>query len=135
MLIIDASVAVKAFVTEADYEKAAAIFEGPEALAAPAHMLAEVGEVLMRKQRLGEMLMAQVATALDEIPQAVAFIGLTDLRLQALEISNVTGASFYDSLYVAAAHREECMLVSADRRLIAKMEGSPYQRMVVPLAG
>ncbi|MGH8263816.1 MAG: type II toxin-antitoxin system VapC family toxin [Steroidobacteraceae bacterium] len=54
-VIVDASIVVKWYVPEVDWAKAQKVFESEEELVAPAHILGEVGEVLVRRFREGKI--------------------------------------------------------------------------------
>jgi len=48
---------------------------------------------------------------------------LPDLTPRALEIAAKSSASVYDCLYVALAERESCELITADDKLVKKLQG------------
>lgn len=133
MLVVDASVIVKIYAPEEGSE-AALDFIGaePERLI-PAHAFAEVGEVLARKSRLGELAGLQVGGILTALRRAFTPVPLDDLIDPAVQMSIQTGASVYDCLYVALAAAEDCPLVTADHRLIVKMAGTRFARLLKPL--
>lgn len=63
----------------------------------------------------------------------IAMAPLDRFMKPAFQLSLRTGASVYDCLYVALAASEDCPLVTADRRLIAKMDETEFAGLLVPL--
>lgn len=110
MLVVDASVIVKLFVSEPDTLAASSATQS-DVLVTPAHGFAEVGEVLARKHRAGAVTAEQVAAALDAMPRRIAPMPLLAILRPAVDLSLETGASVYDCLYIALAQRERCRLV------------------------
>jgi predicted nucleic acid-binding protein len=116
--VVDASVAVKWFLPEPYSEEALRLLDGERELLVPDLLWAEVGNVLWKRWRQGE------------IPEDAATGILQDLRKLPLavhpseEITEVAwsfatrlGRSFYDSLYLSLAANQSCSMVTADRRL------------------
>ncbi len=133
MLIIDASVLVKAAIDQKDSERAAALVAENQNLAAPAHALAEVAEVLVRKSRIGDIDLEQATVAVRASIASTRFIPLPELMADAMRLSAATGASVYDCLYVAAAIDLDCRLVTADRRLMARLADTQHATLIIPL--
>ncbi len=75
----------------------------------------------------GALFLADVLTTLPQIHAS-----LPDLVPRAYAIADLTNASVYDSLYVALAERENCELVTADDKLVMKLQ--PHFSFVVPLS-
>lgn len=97
-----------------------------EGLWAPHLVDAEVGHVLRRVVRLGELRLSVAAAALADLADMpltrAGHLGLLE-RAWALR-ANVT---FYDALYIALAERLDMVLVTLDARL----DGAPGARAVV----
>jgi predicted nucleic acid-binding protein len=121
-LVLDASVIAKAFVAEPDSQLLNAILASDPVLAAPAHALAEVGEVLRRKRALGQMTAEQLDRACDALPAFVMSVELGELFAPAMEMAQEIAVSFYDCLYVAAADQLDCRVVTADRKLVTALQ-------------
>jgi len=100
-LILDASIAVKWVLPEADAPRALALREEfrnqIHELIAPDIFAVEVAHALTRAERRGIL----------QRPEAS--IKLIDVL--------VTAPDFYDCLYLALAEREQCEVLTADRRL------------------
>jgi predicted nucleic acid-binding protein len=132
-LVVDASVVIKAFVSEDGSEAAAAIWSSEANLAAPAHALAEVGEALRRKLARGEISDLQMSEACLALPGSFVSISLDSLFGPAMEISRSLSVGFYDALYIAAAERHDCRLATADLRLLGATKGSVWEGRLVKL--
>ncbi|TXM79318.1 type II toxin-antitoxin system VapC family toxin [Methylobacterium sp. WL69] len=134
MIVVDASVAVKWFVAEADSETALTLFRSSSVLMCPDHAFGEIGEVLVRSCRRGRLTHDDVRRANDAIAGRLAFRSPLPLIDLATGIALGAAISFYDALYVAAADRWHLTLVTADARLVASVAGTPWQRCVVLLS-
>ena len=116
--IVDASVAVKWTVQEEHADRALAMLESCQDMAAPAHWLAEAANALWAKARKHELTSAQAeerAAALAAAP--VAALPLDRLLNTAFEMALRAGITVYDALYLGAARETRRPLVTADRRL------------------
>lgn len=120
--MVDASVAVKWLVSEEFSEQAERVATAE--LIAPDHFRIEVANAILSKARRGQIT-ADVARRLAlGIPAlAVTHVQQDGLLLEAFEIAAAYGRSVYDALYVALAVREDCQMVTADRKLYEAMEG------------
>ena len=124
-VVIDASVAAKWFVPEI-HSAAAERFLSPDiVLCAPDLIGPEFGNVLWKKVRRTEITRAEA----EEILRAFAAVPLeirssSDLLAAAFELACRLDRSVYDSLYLALAVAEECVLVTADARFHAVVAGS-----------
>jgi predicted nucleic acid-binding protein len=135
-LVLDASVALKWVLPEADSDRAIALqtnYEtGVHDLIAPDTFPVEVAHSLARAERRGlihppEALLRFQQLALT-LPRLHSYLAVLP---RALEIASQARIGVYDCLYVALAEREGCPLVTADQRLVNTFEG---QFSVVPLA-
>lgn len=133
MLVVDASVIVKSIVPEPGSDAAISVINRSEEFLLPAHALAEVGEAVARKVRDRQLTVEQMQAIVSLLPRRFESVPLTQILGGALDISLSTGASVYDCLYVALAAAEDCQLVTADLKLIARMDGTPFARLMAPL--
>ena len=133
MPIIDASIIVKLCIEEAGWEAARAAVGRRTHVSAPDHALAEVGEVLTRKARMGQATMGQVAAAMEAIARDIEFVRIGPLMRDAMILSLETGASVYDCLYVVAAKQGETKLMTDDRRLIKTLQDTRFAPLLIPL--
>jgi predicted nucleic acid-binding protein len=126
-LVVDASVVIKWHVTEIHSDAALRLLaDDAPALHVPDLMFPEVGNILWKKVRRGDL----TATQAREIAHLVAIAPLAvhspaPLLEAALEIALQAGRSVYDSLYVALAVRLDCRLVTADEKLYNALKDGP----------
>jgi len=132
-LVVDASVAVKWVLKEPDSHAARRVVDRAELLA-PDLLWAELGNVLWRHQRLGELSASNardMLLTLRAVP--VRTYALFPLLPLALEIAVTIGHSIYDCIYLALADREDCRVVTADRRLQNAVASGPMAGSVMGL--
>jgi predicted nucleic acid-binding protein len=136
LYVVDANVVAKWFVPERLSEEAVRLLDDRHELASPDLLWPELGNVLWKKARAGELTeqeTARIIRALDQFPVTVF---PSRLVLEgALEIALVTGRSVYDSVYVALAVALECRLVTADERLVNAFAVGPLAPHVLWVGG
>lgn len=121
--VVDASVAVKWYIPEPLAGQAATYLEkfrqGQAVLIAPELITAEIGNVLWKKQRSGELTREEVRVIINLISHSfpAKLSGTSELLPAAMEIAITFGLTVYDSLYMAQAAIKEAVLVTADRKL------------------
>jgi len=114
-IVIDASVAVKWVLSEADSDAADALLD--QDLMAPSIWLAEAANVLWRKGRTGEITTEQANARLSELLQApVASLPIEPDLEPALKLAMEIGHPVYDCIYLALALHHRTHVVTADRR-------------------
>ena len=119
-LVVDASVAAKWILPEADSAAAAALREQDTELIAPSLIAAEIGNTVWKAARRGNF---QRAEAIAGIEAALLWFEtlfpIEDLRVQALTLALDLGHPSYDCFYLALAQRQNAPLVTADAAMIA----------------
>lgn len=134
MLVVDASVAVKWVVQEHDTAIAHALV-GADALAAPELALVETANAIWKYTKLGVVSPAQATRAVEEFPGFYdLLVPMEPLLRRAHAIAQALGHRVYDCFYLALAERETAPLVTADRRLLARIAGTPWAGHVRDLA-
>jgi predicted nucleic acid-binding protein len=130
--VVDASVGVKWVLDEVHAEQASKLLSGNYALLVPDLFFAEVGNIIWKKVRRGEM-QSEEAWA---VPPAIASVRLRSFPCQpllslALEIAVQADRTVYDSLYVALAVMENIQCVTADERLYNSLHSGSLAPHVV----
>ena len=118
-LVVDASVAIKWYIPEQGSVQAAPLLDGRAQLLAPDLLTAELGKILWKKTRAGEL------TGTDAADIADAFVSVcpvmiwpsTLLLRGALDIAVNFQRSVDDALYLALAVAQNCPFITADDRL------------------
>ncbi len=121
--VIDTSALIRLFVPdgpihselEAAFNRAAS---GADVLLAPQLLLAETANVLLRKQRRGEL----SAQELGELLQAIVALPIRlcehgPLLLPATVLAQAHGLTVYDALYLAVAEQHSARLITSDDAL------------------
>lgn len=129
MIVVDNSVAVKWVVSEDGSDTATTLYG--EDLVAPDLLAIEFANVLRTKIAKGEFDQPQMVEALRFLGLAIPrFEPSRPLVSRALEIAVELSHSVYDCVYLALAEREEATLVTADKKLIARVHGTSFSAMV-----
>ncbi|HSU66598.1 MAG TPA: type II toxin-antitoxin system VapC family toxin [Tepidisphaeraceae bacterium] len=128
--ILDASVALKWALIEADSPRAMALRQearrGLHRLLAPDIFPLEIANALTRAERKGILQPPQAVILLaDILSTPPEFLPSLPLLPRAVELSSQSRCGIYDCLYVAAAEEEACELVTADEKLIRSLPRSP----------
>lgn len=129
--VIDASVVAAALFQEAHAEAARALLVADCELHAPDLILAEVGNVIWKRHGRKEIDEAEARQMLADclrLPLKVVPSG--DLVEPALALALRTKRTVYDCLYLALAIGTKAVLVSADKRFVNAMAGSPFEKHV-----
>ncbi|MEI9887522.1 MAG: type II toxin-antitoxin system VapC family toxin [Rhizomicrobium sp.] len=133
MLVVDASVAVKWFLLEADRAAAIALQQSSD-LIAPELIVPEVVNTIWRNIRVGKVVPAFMPVVTARLPAVFARLApMLDFAARAGEIALALDHPAYDCFYIALAEREGIDLVTADSRLFAKTRGTAFDAIVRPL--
>jgi predicted nucleic acid-binding protein len=131
-LVVDASVVVKWYVPEPGSAAAASLLGRGTRLLAPDLVVGEVGNVLWKKVRGGELSPAEageVATAFTTACPVHLHASQPILRA-ALDVATALDRAVYDSLYLVVAVAEGCPFVTADERLANALRGTTLEQVV-----
>jgi predicted nucleic acid-binding protein len=126
--VVDASIAVKWVVEEADSEAAARLLEGEAVLLAPDLLYAEAANALWALSRRGDVAPADVREALAvlaDVPLHIAS-SMRQLMPAATRLAQDLDHPVYDCFYLALAVQQQYPLLTADRRFQAKVRDHPY---------
>ena len=121
--VVDASVGVKWLLHESDSDRALSLISDKTDRVVPDLFFAEIGNVLWKNIRAGNISAARAQEALRLLAKIhLTVMQVADLMEVALEIAKRFDRSFYDSTYLALALRENVPLITADRRLFNAMQ-------------
>lgn len=130
--VVDANVVAKWFVPERLSEEALQLLDGAHDLATPDLMWSEVGNVLWKKVRVGELTAKETLRIVQALNRCPVTVFPSRVLLEAaLEIGLQTKRTVYDSMYLALAVALECRLATADERLAHALAGGPLAGHVV----
>jgi len=123
--VVDASVVIKWYVPEDNYEAARAMRTAETALAAPDLLFVETANILWKLVRRSEMTASRAIVIIEEVA-AAPFITIPNQSLaqDALDLAIATGLTAYDASYVALALRLDKILITADEKLVRKLTGT-----------
>ena len=132
-LVVDASVVVKLFLSEALSERAGALFAAhPESgsLRAPSLLYSECANVLWKYVRRAALGRATAEAHMNEIlAMRITPAPVESLAAAALPLAIQHDITAYDATYVALAQSLTCNLITADQRLVNKLSPNlPFVR-------
>ena len=135
-LVVDASIAFKWFVAEAGSDLASRLLAaGGERLVAPELVLAELLNAMWKGMRQHAVDPEQLQRTAAQSPAFFdELVPLRSLASRAAEIARALDHPVYDCFYLALAEREGACLVTADRRLLGRVAGTPWQERARDLA-
>ncbi len=117
-IVVDASVAIKWFIPEVHAISATRLLHTSLQFIAPDLIFAEVGNILWKKYRSKELTLDTAGAILDDFKRLPFHSHENESLLDtAWQIATTHQCTIYDSLYVALAQAEGCLLVTADRAL------------------
>jgi predicted nucleic acid-binding protein len=125
-VVVDASVAVKWYLEEDHAAPARRLLDGTYELIVPDLFFMEIGNVLWKRWRRGELdddVIAETLAALDRVPCETR--SARPLLSGAMALATSLRRTVYDSLYLALAIDTGARLVTADRRFHASVAASP----------
>jgi len=123
-MIIDTSVALKWFITEADSDLADRLLSRSD-LKAPAVLKIEIGYVLTKRLRQRTLTLGQARDIWRDLPGSILLTEDGALLDAAFELSLALGSAFYDCVYLAQAVRDDDVVVTADQRFIEAVRSRP----------
>lgn len=129
--MIDTSVALKFYLPEEGHEEALGLLEAEESgaveLLAPGTILPEGFNAIAQQRKRGPLDAEDAGEAWDELLRAPIYTYATeDLIERAAEIALETDAIVYDTLFLALAEDARTVMVTADGKLLKKLEGTRY---------
>lgn len=129
--VVDARVAMKWFLPEADSVAAETLLDDHEDLVAPDFLLVECANIIWKKVRLGELDhsdgLAILASLRAGSPELIATRPLIELALQ---LAHEIDHPLHDCLYLAAAETVDATVITADRRFLDRVRRTPLARRI-----
>ena len=125
MIIVDASIATKWFLPEADGDAAQALVDDGHKLAAPSLVRFEVTSAILRRVRQGKLSEQKAREACRDWEAMLReghleLLPAEDLLEEAVDLAIALRHPPVDCLYVAAARRHSAELITADRKLFER---------------
>jgi predicted nucleic acid-binding protein len=133
--VVDASVAIKWFVPEEFAGNALRLLARRRievtALHVPDLLFCEVGNILWKKHRRGELSVPEVHGVIEALASVAKTSHACEPLLSvAAQMACEHGRTVYDCVYLALAFSLNLPLVTADRRLYNGITGTPWQPLV-----
>ena len=133
--VADASVVLKWFLPDEPYADAAwTLVENDEILIAPDFLIVEVCNAAWKCFRQERMEAQEVLDIASILPRfLMELVGASSLAPRASTIAVELDHPVYDCMYLALAETRKVPLVTADKRLLDKLTGSPWANTAVHL--
>ena len=125
-LVVDASVGIKWVIDEPGSDQAVAVVSGRRLITSSLFWI-ETANVLATKVRKGELSRASASDAwrdLSDAPLEIIDTGPSSIE-RALTLAHDLQHPVYDCVYLALAIEMGCPVVTADKRFVASVSGSP----------
>jgi len=125
--VVDACVGIKWYVPEIHKDAALRLHNPTYRLHVPAFFLLELGNIVCKKLRRGEISLEVSELIINEV-QNVSLEWHQDEPLfpKAFQIANETGRSLYDCLYLSLAVSLDAQMVTADLRFYDALKDGDY---------
>ena len=131
IVVIDTSALIRLYVPDGPLPKGleehvASAWRAETTLIVPELALAEVAQVLLKKEQAGyikETEVDEIMSAVLELP--IEVIGHYDILQEALLLARHHDLTIYDSLFLALARKKKAELVTADQKLKSAFESNP----------
>jgi predicted nucleic acid-binding protein len=132
--VIDACVAIKWFLPEANYERARHILYRYNSMIAPDLFFIELDAIITKKIRKREIKLYEANELYSEIRTLpVKPVEYKLLSKLAFELSSTLPITLYDACYLALAIEFEQKVYTADLRFFNGMKGTPFEGYVMSL--
>ena len=130
--VVDASVVIKWFLPEIHSEAALRLHRSSARLHVPAFVSLELGNVLAKKIRRGELARAEGDVILKELKHLpLQYHADEQLFPAAYQLALDTQRSVYDCLYLALAEAIDGVMITADHKFYSSLAGGSYGRRVL----
>lgn len=132
MIVADASVAIKWYVTEIYTAEAEKLLDGSYEIHAPELILPEFGSIIWKKLRRGDLTAKEAPQIIDVFSkQTITFHSHQPLLKSAFAGAQLSGQTVYDWSYLALAISLSCEFVTADERFYKALEKTALKKHLV----
>lgn len=132
--VLDASIAVKCLVDEADSDTARAVVARRADWIAPDLIFLEVASVALKSMRRGLIKRGQAEAMVTRLSRLLAEVAPSQgLAAAAFGFAADHGFSAYDAAYLALADRRSTTLVTADLKLVGRANAAGLGHLVTAL--
>lgn len=134
-VVVDASVAAKWYFREPESAAALRLLHADTVRIVPDLFFVEVANVVWKGLRPPVREAAGSVDAVTDhlLRSASTVVPARDLLNRALTLAVELGHPVYDCVYLACSEAVDAPVVTADRRLLAKLDGGPLAKHVLPL--
>jgi predicted nucleic acid-binding protein len=130
--VVDASVAIKWYLPEEHSAHAERLLLLPVILHCPDLLFAETGNILWKYVLRSECSHGKAVTILSELQAlSIKVWDTSQLAVEAFDIACGTKRTFYDSLYVALAVKNDCRMVTADLKLYNALSATKLKKHIL----
>jgi predicted nucleic acid-binding protein len=122
--VVDANVAIKWVIPEIHTELALSLLDNQEnLLLVPDFFFPEIGNILWKRVRRGEMNITQAQLSLDTLKSVdIKVFPSEPLINSALDIAYRINQAVYDCVYLTLAINHQCLMVTADKRFVNSIQ-------------
>ena len=132
--VVDASIVAKWFFPEEYSETCLQLVSSKNRLFAPDLIWNEVGNVIWKRVRRGEISVEEATRLIDDLLQMPLETQTSrDLMSIAIQISLSVGITVYDASYLALAMTHQFKMVTADEKLVRVLTGTNFETYLQPL--
>ena len=125
--VVEPAIAVKWFVPEEHSSPAARLLDGGNELIVPDSHLFNVGQIITRKVRLGELSPDEGFQVIDAVKAVPGRLQPSQPLLEpALRIAAALDLPLGDGLGLTVAIHADCRLVTASRTFYERIQGTPF---------
>jgi predicted nucleic acid-binding protein len=123
-VVVDASVVIKWFLPEIHSEAAQRLLRQSSQYFAPDLLYAEIGNVVWKKVRRGELTEKQGTLLIEDLSRiAIESVPTRTMIADAYAVALASRRTVYDALYITLAVRLNANLITADERLWNALAG------------
>ncbi|HAK89729.1 MAG: hypothetical protein A2077_04935 [Nitrospirae bacterium GWC2_46_6] len=131
-LVVDASVAIKWYVPEVYSKESIKLLSPAFELYVPDLLFSEIGNILWKHRMKGELSREKSQTIIAAISTVLFSVATShSLMLNALNIACKYHRTFYDSVYIALAEKQNCRFVTADLKLYNALKNGPLKKYIL----